>query len=786
MESKIKEKNWAKEMEQPIYEEWKNKRPYEFKQHKNVFAIDTPPPYVNTPIHIGHAATYTMMDMFARFQRMQGKSVLFPLGLDRNGLPIEVAAEKKFQISFVHTPREIFIEKCKQLLEESSASSIDSFLKLGISFNSWERGEQAGNVYFTDSPEYRALTQSTFIDLWNRDLIYEDERTNNYCPGCRTTIADAEIDYIEMPSTFNDIVFTVKETGEKIIIGTTRPELVCTCGMIIFNPEDGRYARLGGKTAITPVFGKEVPIRSHPYADMEKGTGLMMMCAFGDQTDIRFFREQKLEPRIAINADGRMNENAGFLEGLKVKEAREKMIEELKTRELLVKQRQIVHRTPICERSKHPVEFISMPEFYLKQVEFKDEMRKVAGEIDFYARHSRQILLDWIDSVSIDWPISRRRYYATEIPLWHCECGEVLLGEKGKYVQPWKEQKICSKCGSVAKGEERVFDTWFDSANSPLYVMKWGSDFYAKHSPCTLRPQGKEIVRTWLYYTLLKIHLLTGKPAFRDAWIHYHIVDDHGKKMSKSVGNVIDPHEVLERFGAEPFRLWCAVEGNLTEGDMKCSFDRIDGAGKTLSKLWNVARFVSMFPEAAKQQHMLPLDEWIINEMNSLMDYSKRCYEEYDFHNPAARLKNFLWETFASHYVELVKNRAYNEHERFTKSEQNSALFALHYCLENMLKLFAPVIPFITQKIYQDISGKDIHKEKFPEAVSMKLFDGFMKEELMNLNGVIWKAKKDAGLSLKAELEELTVPKKFNIIEKDLIATHSIKKIVYGNEIKIK
>ncbi|MBS3051629.1 MAG: class I tRNA ligase family protein, partial [Candidatus Aenigmarchaeota archaeon] len=372
MESKIKEKNWAKEMEQPIYEEWKNKRPYEFKQHKNVFAIDTPPPYVNTPIHIGHAATYTMMDMFARFQRMQGKSVLFPLGLDRNGLPIEVAAEKKFQISFVHTPREIFIEKCKQLLEESSASSIDSFLKLGISFNSWERGEQAGNVYFTDSPEYRALTQSTFIDLWNRDLIYEDERTNNYCPGCRTTIADAEIDYIEMPSTFNDIVFTVKETGEKIIIGTTRPELVCTCGMIIFNPEDGRYARLGGKTAITPVFGKEVPIRSHPYADMEKGTGLMMMCAFGDQTDIRFFREQKLEPRIAINADGRMNENAGFLEGLKVKEAREKMIEELKTRELLVKQRQIVHRTPICERSKHPVEFISMPEFYLKQVEFKD------------------------------------------------------------------------------------------------------------------------------------------------------------------------------------------------------------------------------------------------------------------------------------------------------------------------------------------------------------------------------------------------------------------------------
>lgn len=781
-ESKIQKKNWSKEMEQPIYEDWKARKVYAFHHDsgKKVFSIDTPPPYVNTPIHIGHAFTFTLMDMFARFHRMIGDNVLFPFGLDRNGLPIEVAAEKKFKISLVSTPREEFIEKCKQLLEESSSASTDSCLKLGISFNSWEVGGKDGDMYLTDSPEYRALTQSTFIDLWNKGLIYEDERTNNYCPGCRTTIADAEIDYVELPSAFNDIIFKVKETSEKIIIGTTRPELVSTCGMVIFNPEDGRFKRLDGKTAITPIFEKEVPIRAHPFADMEKGTGLMMMCAFGDQTDIRFFREQKLEPKIAINADGRMNENAGFLKGLKVKEAREKMIEELKVRELLVKQRQIMHRTPICERSKHAIEFISMQEYYLKQVEFKKDMRKIAENLNFFAPSSRQILLDWIDSISIDWPISRRRFYATEIPLWKCGCGEIILGERGKYVQPWKQARKCSNCGSIAKGETRVFDTWFDSANSPLYILKQGkiSDI------CTVRPQGKEIIRTWLYYTLLKAHLLTGKSIFKDVWINYHIVDTTGKKISKSVGNVIDPHEVLEKFGAEPFRLWCAVEGDLAEGDLRCSFDRIDGAGKTLSKLWNVSRFVSSFPKGDHANQ--PLDFWIINELNSLIEYSRECYERYDFHNPAARLKHFLWETFASHYLELVKNRAYNEHQKFSKSEQSSALFTLHHCLDNILKLLAPVIPFVTYKIYHDLHGKDIHGQVFPKPDEVPCFKDFTKEELMELNSAIWKAKKDKSLSLKAEISEAVIPEKFKSIEKDLMLTHSIKKINYGElEIKV-
>ncbi|MEM7819862.1 MAG: valine--tRNA ligase [Candidatus Aenigmatarchaeota archaeon] len=786
----LQEKAWDKNFEKPIYEEWKRNKVFRFiDTDKPIFSIDTPPPYVNTPIHIGHAATYSIMDMFARFKRMIGFNVLFPLGLDRNGLPIEMAAEKRFGVTLRDVEREKFIEMCKIVLEESSTESIDSFLRLGISFNSWEIGNNIGDMYLTDSSDYRALTQATFIDLWKKGLIYEADRVNNYCPGCMTTLADAEIIYKDIPSTFVDIKFKVKESGEDIIIGTTRPELICTCTMIIFNPDDERYKHLEGKTAITPLFNKEVPIRSHPIAKIEKGTGLMMVCSFGDQDDIRFFREMNLKPIIAINIDGTMNENAGFLQGLRVEKAREKIIQELEKNNLVVNKKRIIHRTPICERSKHPIEFISMPEFYLKQTEFLDEIRKVAMEIEFYSPKSREILLNWIDSVSIDWPISRRRYYGTEIPLWYCKkCGETILPEKGHYVKPWQEPppiKNCPKCGgNEFRGEERVFDTWFDSSNTPLYIMKFGSEFFEKHAPCTLRPQGKEIIRTWLYYTLLKCYILTKKPAFRDVWINYHIVDDHGHKMSKSLGNIIDPHDILERFGAEPFRLWCVLEGNLEKKDFRCSFERIEGASKTITKLWNVARFISQF-EQTDDYVLLDLDKWIIHETNKLIKYSRKKFEKYDFHNPAVRIKHFLWETFASHYLELVKNRAYNQENKFTKEEQGGAIFTLHYCLDSILKLLAPIIPFITYKIYKELRNKDIHLTKFPEPIDIKFEPPFTTDELIEINSIIWKSKKDKNLSLKSEIKKVTIPHKFECIEKDFLVTHNIKTINYSEVIEI-
>ena len=786
-------KAWDKNTEKEIYEKWKKEDIYRFDKKKKgkIYSIDTPPPYINAPIHVGQATTYVIMDFFARYRRMKGYNVLFPLGLDRNGLPIEMAAEKRFKIKFNEVPREKFLEMCKQVLNESGLRSIDSFLRLGIGFNSWKTGNKIGEIYETDSDDYRMLTQETFIDLWNKKLVYEDDRINNWCPGCQTTIADAEITYEDIPSFFNDVVFKVKETNERIIVGTTRPELICTCGMIIYNPKDKRYKHLNGKTAVTPLFNKLVPIRAHSMAEMDKGTGLVMMCSAGDTSDIRFFREMNLAPVIAIDKDGRMNDNAGFLKGLKVKEARGKIVEKLKAEKLLGNQVKIAHRTPICERSGDEIEFISMPEFYVKQIDYKKDMKKLAMKLNFYDESSRQILLNWIDSVNIDWPVSRRRYYATEIPLWYCKkCDFIYIPKKGKYYKPWKEKpdiKECPKCRCKEfKGEERVFDTWFDSSITPLYILKYSRDdeFFKKAFPCSVRPQGKEIIRTWLYYTVLKDYLLTGKLIFKDVWINYHILDEKGYKMSKSEGNVIDPQEILERFGAEPFRLWAAIEGNLDTTDFRCSFERIEGCGKTINKILNVAKFISMF-EYSGRYKLNDLDKWIINEVNDLVKLTDKNYEKYDFHNPAIMIKHFIWETFASHYMELVKSRAYNSENKFTKEEQNGAIHTLHYCLDSLLKLLAPILPLLTYKIYIDLRNKDIHLEEFPKKEKKEKIL-FYTEDITELNKNIWKYKKDKGMSLKDGISLLEIGKKFKNIDRDIIATHKVKELIFGERFKIK
>jgi len=790
---KLEINKWTKELEKPIYEFWKNDNVYKFNENtkKKIYSIDTPPPYINMPVHVGQATTYVIMDMFARFRRMIGQEVLFPLGLDKNGLPIEIATEKKFNIKLTETPREKFLELCKKLLDEAGSATIDSFLRLGISFNSFEKGEKAGDVYETDSESYRTLTQSTFIDLWDKGLIYEDERINNWDSKLQTTLADSEINYEDIPTLFNEIKFRIKETNEEIIIGTTRPELICTCAMIIYNPEEKRYLHLKNKTVITPVYNKEVKIIPHTLAQIDKGTGLVMMCSAGDLSDIRFFREMNLDPIIAIEKDGRMNHHSGFLKGLKVKEAREKIIEELKNKNLLIKQTSILHRTPISERSGAEIEFISMKEFYLKQLDFKDKMKEIANKVNFFSPESRNILLNWIEAISIDWPISRRRYYATEIPLWYCQdCSGVIVPKKGRYYQPWKfgpPIKECSKCKSKKFiGETRVFDTWFDSSISPLYILMYERDneFFKKAFPCTLRPSGKEIVRTWGYYTLLRCYQLTNKIIFKDHWVNYHIVDESGKKMSKSLGNVIDPKVILDKFGAEPFRLWAAIEGDLDKTDFRCSLERIEGASKTITKLLNISKFIFLFNEVKKPKKLQNLDFLIINEINEIVKSTRESYEIYDFHNPAIKLKNFLWEIFASHYMELVKARAYNQDKKFTKEEQDSGIFTLYYCLDKILKILAPINPFITYEIYKDWKNKDIHLEKFPNIEKVKKVN-IVSEEIIELNSKIWNYKKSNNKSLNSEILKATIPEKFKIIEKDIINSHKIKEIEFGGELKI-
>ncbi|MBT4870647.1 MAG: valine--tRNA ligase [Candidatus Diapherotrites archaeon] len=792
----IKDKKFTKEMELAIYSKWKKDNIYSFNPdtEKEVYSIDTPPPYINSPVHIGHASTYVIMDFIAKYQRMAGKEVLFPLGLDQNGLPIEISAERKYKVDFTKIGRKEAIEYCRKLLNETTAESVDSFFKAGIGFSSWKDGNKLGDMYQTDSPTYRALTQSTFIDLWKKGLIYEDNKVVNWDPKLQTTVADAEIEYENRKGFFHDIVFKEKESGEEVVIGTTRPELICTCEMVIYNPKDDRYKHLEGKTLITPYFEKEVIVKAHPVAEIDKGTGIMMMCSYGDLTDIRFFMEQKLNGKVAINKDGTLNENAGDLAGLTIREGREKVVETLKENGLLKKMTPTgEHRTPISERSGAAVEFVEMKEFYLKQLEYKDDMRRIAEEVNIYSPKSRQILLDWIDAVSIDWPISRRRYYATEVPMWKCKkCGEYVLAEKGKYVQPWKEEyKGKCKCGaSDFEGEERVFDTWFDSSISPLYVLGYERhpDFFKKNDQCSLRPQGKEIVRTWLYYTLLKDFLLTGKTIFKDAWINYHILDDKGYKMAKRKGNGIDPHKVMEKFGAGPFRLWCAVEGNLDRTDFRCSFQRIETAGKQLEKLWNVSKFVSMFELSEKEEKNIELmeaDKWILKEANEIAEYAKKQFGVYDFHNPVVKAMNFIRDEFASNYLEMVKRRAYNNSEdvKFSDAQRNGAVKTLRDVLRKMLEVLFPINSAMNYYLYKELFGEEITNKSWPK--SEKIESEIVSEDLIEFNSSIWKAKKDNELSLKDSVKMAIAPKSLAKAETELKAMHNIENLEFGDKTKI-
>ncbi len=782
-------KNWSIEIEQKITNHWKS-QPNTFnpKSKKPIYSIDTPPPYVNAPIHMGHAVTMSYMDFFARYKRMKGHEVLFPLGLDRNGLPIETAAEKKFNVSPFKMKRDEFIALCEKILAESSSESIDSLARLGISFNSYKQGKAIGDVYTTDSTEYRTLTQATFISLYRKGLIYEDTRINNWDPKLQTTVADSEIDYKELQSSFNHIAFKVKETGKSITIATTRPELICSCGMIIFAPGDKRYASLEGKTAITPLYGKEVPIHEHPFAQAGKGTGLVMMCSAGDITDIQFFRELNLKPMIAINKDGTMNERAGFLQGLKVKEARTKIIEELKKHDLVVKQEHITHNTPVAERSGAEIEFIEMPEFYLKQIEFKDDIKELCNKITFYPASSKETLERWIDSISIDWPISRRRFYATPIPLWKSG-NKIALPPAGKYYQPWKDhvpqnaevfengtytgKKVHDFPHEKWIGEERVLDTWFDSSISELAMLQYGKDkpFFNRSYPASLRPQGKEIIRTWLYYTLLRGYLETSKPAFKDVWINQHILDEKGRKMSKSLGNVINPQEILNTEGAEALRLWSAIEGDIATQDLMCSRERIKAELKTLNKLLNITKFVTQFKKPKKAK-LTKTDTLFIEYLDTISLNADQSYAKYDFNRPVVKLRQFLWDTFASHYLELVKNRAYNEEKAFTKAESESAHFTLHILLERLILLLHPIVPQITSVIAQELK---LSLETLPLFKAKKTDSEKPINALEEFNSHVWKTKKEQSISLREPIKGIKIPKELKAFEKDLIAAHRLE-----------
>ena len=770
MEPKISEKAWNPELEKKILKQWEEEKIYDFTPQEDNFTIDTPPPYPSgRPWHIGAAAHYSQIDMIARTARMAGKNVYFPIGIDRNGLPVELYTEKKHKIRMRETDREEFLNLCRNALDDLEAEMILIMKNLGIS------GDFA-NYYRTDSEEYRTLTQSTFIDLWRKGQIYLANRPNNYDWVSGTTIADAEIIYEDLPTKLVYMKFKIKDTDQEIIIASTRPELVCACKTIIVNPKDERYTQYIGKKIIVPITNVEVELRTHHSAQQEFGSGAVMVCSYGDQNDVALFRELGLEEIVVIGLDGRMTKAAGEYAGLKPKQARTKIIEDLEINGLVEKIEDIIHRTPVSERSKIPIEIIPMEEYYLKQKESVEKIKKLGQEITFHPTMHKQILMNWLESINIDWPISRRRYYGTEIPIWYCKnCSEPYVPEPGKYYRPWNEKcpiSNCTKCNSTEfVGEERTFDTWMDSSISPLFVSKFNVDneFFNKVYPAAIRPQAKDIVRTWLYYTLLRCEQLTGKKPWSEAWIMGYGLDEKGMKMSKSKGNAIDPLPLIEKLGADTFRFWSASEINHGY-DFRCNEQKIESNKKFLSKLWNVSRFLSSFP-VIESGTLTALDKWVLSELDNLVKECKKGYDEYNFFIPAIAIREFTWNLFAAHYIEMVKARAYGI--GFSDEERDGAIFTLHKTLSTILKLLAPITPFITEHLWKILYSKEsIHKQKQVEPENIETQSDITKE-ITEFNSKVWNEKKSQSLSLKDSIK-IEIPKILEPFKKDLKSMHNL------------
>jgi len=772
-------KSWDKSLEREIFSRWESEGTmgkFNVDSSKPIFVMDTPPPYPSgRPWHVGGASHYAQIDMIARSARMRGFEVLFPIGIDRNGLPVEIYTEKKFKVSIKATPREKFLELCRIALDDLEQEMIQILKMMGYSANYEQK-------YRTDDISYRALTQSTFISQWKNGRVYEGTRPTNYCVDCGTTIADAEIVYSEIPTKLVYFKFNV-ENGDSIPIASTRPELIASCRAVIVNSEDERYKAFVGKNAIVPFYERRVPIFAHNSAKPDFGTGALMICSYGDYNDVQLFRELGLEEIISIGRDGRMLPSAGEgLAGLRVKQARNTMIERLQKEGIAFKVEEIQHRTPMCERSRTEIEIIPMDEYYLKVVDIREKLEHIARkELHFHPEMHRTILLNWIE-VARDWPISRRRFYGTEVPVWYCsECRESYLPPPGPYYQPWKDEPpgnpSCAKCGSKKfVGDERTFDTWMDSSISALYVTKYGKDdhYHERTYPATIRPQGKDIIRTWMHYSILRCSEITGRVPWHDVWVTGWGLDEKGQKMSKSKGNAIDPIVMLDRYGAENFRMWIASEVSVGS-DYTCSEQKIATPGKFLTKLWNISRFIAGFPEPKEiptYDELSSSDRWILSELSALTEECIAGYEDYNFFVPANKIRDFTWNLFAAHYLELAKGRAYGA--GFTQEEIISARYSLHQCLKSILLLLAPICPFITEVLWLRIySEKSIHAGAFPDPKEWQKEYLKYQKQIVDFNSKVWNEKKAKGLSLKDSLA-IDIPDELRTFSKDLKAMHNL------------
>ncbi len=745
------EKKWQKR-----WEEWEI---FKFKTESGdeTFSIDTPPPTASGSLHLGHANNYTEFEMIARAMRLLGYNVFFPVGYDDNGLPTEKYVEEEKGKTVDDIGKERFIEECEKNALDLESGMSDLFRRLGMSWD-WS------TLYRTMGDDSVKISQKSFLDLYKQGDAYRKEEPILWCPYHHTSLAQATVEDKERHTKLNYLYFE-KEDGEKIEVATTRPELLSSCVAVFVHPEDEENKDLAGEEVRVPLFDFTVPVMKSREVDPDFGSGVVMICTFGDSTDVEMWKKHDLPLKTSIDEEGRMNENAGKYQGLDVEAARDEIINDLKDQGLLFDQEDLHQTVGVCWRCETPVEFITTEQWFIETLKYRDDLVELGKKIDWYPSYYQNRYEDWVENLKWDWCISRQRYYGVPIPLWYCdECGSTVVPDAGDLpVDPRYENpdKRCENCGSEKMvPEEDVMDTWMTSSMTPQIIGKWLDDeeFFDEVFPNSLRPQSHDIIRTWAFYTILKSYLHHGSIPWEDVMISGYVYAEEGVGMSKSKGTGVSPEEVIENDGADCLRYWAASTG-LGE-DVIYKEKEITRGRKILTKIWNASRFVEMHLDDYKDEdvELENIDRWFLTRLYETLDECENHYRNYETSKVRRKMEEFFMNTFCDNYLEMVKHRLYNPDEHGEDSKQ-AALRTLYEGLLSCIKVFMPIVPHITEEIYQNIfrereGERSINFTEWPETKE-DLMDDEAKETGEVAKDVIeeirrWKS--DEGIPLNEEV----------------------------------
>ena len=862
--SKLPDKYNTQEAEKKWQKYWRENQTYKWEKdlpRSQTFVIDTPPPTVSGLLHMGHIFSYTQADFVARYQRMSGKTVFYPMGFDDNGLPTERLVEKiigkKAGVYEAENGHGSFVKKCREVVDEAEIEFEELFNSIALSVDWNEK-------YQTISPESQKISQASFVDLYQKNLVEKKFEPVFWDVSDRTALAQADLVDKEMDGMMNYILFGVEGSDETIEIMTTRPELLPACVAVMVHPDDERYKKFHGKNAVTPLFGVKVKIIPDDLVQMDKGTGAVMCCTFGDETDIRWWKKYKkkynLPLRIIIGKDGRFDwqliytidrevianqdYNPGFKDGAKIlfdekgngktlKEGKDAIIEALSTKNLIAKPSEKIIRSVKCaERSGVPIEILVVPQWFIKILDKKEQLKEKARECKWHPDYMRIRIEQWIDGLQWDWCISRQRFFGVKFPVWHVKkshdlgVGETIVADIDQLpIDPlqsppkgFENYKLVHQSDksfiyeAIKDGEKYtiipetdIMDTWATSSISPQLSSKgiskeicFDQERHQKLFPADMRPQAHEIIRTWAFYTIAKAMLHEDQIPWKNLMISGWCLAADKSKMSKSKGNVITPNSLIEEKGSDIVRYWASTSH--LGADTAYSEETLKIGGKLLNKLFNATKFAALNfselkekPTSAKEDIAKKIiteasDLWILSRLSATIKKATEDFKKFEYARAREAIEYFFWNDLCDNYLEIVKVRAYGlkaqKYENILLDEkqklkivleQQSGITTLYNCLDAVIRLFAPFIPHITEELYQGIFDKNesIHRRgNWPKATNyFEDTNSFIIGDVMlEVIFNVRKFKSDNNLSMKVTVSKIiiTSPIDITLIRADL------------------